>query len=155
MAANPSHDDTVVPARRPSIQKEVDYEAPETASGESLDVVLDPKKERKLLAKLDFAFVPIIMLTYLSCFLDRSNIGMALHGGRGRIGADEMNDRQRGRGRHAAGHWRVYGRILDSHIHLLRNLCPFRIAMGGAYEETDPAEHPDRPVHCLVPHDHF
>ncbi|KAE8155203.1 major facilitator superfamily domain-containing protein [Aspergillus avenaceus] len=39
------------------------------------EVVLDPKKERKLLMKLDCAFVPIIMLTYLSCFLDRSNIG--------------------------------------------------------------------------------
>lgn len=42
---------------------------------ESLDVVLDPKKEAKLLAKLDVAFVPIIMLTYLTCFLDRSSIG--------------------------------------------------------------------------------
>lgn len=85
MAANPS---TAVSERRPSIQKEVDYEAPDAAFGESLDVVLDPKKERKLLAKLDLAFVPIIMLTYLSCFLDRSSIGMALHGTRGRIGAD-------------------------------------------------------------------
>ncbi|KAJ5146577.1 uncharacterized protein N7515_001141 [Penicillium bovifimosum] len=42
---------------------------------ENLDVILDPKKETKLLAKLDLAFVPIIMVTYLSCFLDRSNIG--------------------------------------------------------------------------------
>jgi hypothetical protein len=40
------------------------------------NVVLDPKKERKLLLKLDLAFVPIIMLTYLSCFLDRTNIGI-------------------------------------------------------------------------------
>lgn len=39
------------------------------------NVVLDPKKERKLLIKLDVAFIPIIMLTYLSCFLDRTNIG--------------------------------------------------------------------------------
>lgn len=39
------------------------------------NVVLDPKKEAKLLLKLDLAFVPIIMLTYLSCFLDRTNIG--------------------------------------------------------------------------------
>jgi hypothetical protein len=36
---------------------------------------LDPSKERKLLAKLDVAFVPVIMFAYLSCFLDRSNIG--------------------------------------------------------------------------------
>lgn len=38
-------------------------------------VVLDPKKEQKLLIKLDAVFIPIIMFTYLSCFLDRSNIG--------------------------------------------------------------------------------
>jgi len=37
--------------------------------------VIDSAAEAKLLAKLDFAFVPIIMLVYLSCFLDRSNIG--------------------------------------------------------------------------------
>ncbi|TVY65500.1 putative transporter, partial [Lachnellula suecica] len=36
---------------------------------------IDPAKEVKLLAKLDLAFTPIIMLVYLSCFLDRSNIG--------------------------------------------------------------------------------
>jgi len=38
---------------------------------------IDPAKEVKLLAKLDLAFVPIIMLLYLSSFLDRSNIGMS------------------------------------------------------------------------------
>ncbi|KAM7184249.1 major facilitator superfamily [Naviculisporaceae sp. PSN 640] len=38
---------------------------------------LDPAAERKLLLKLDSVFVPIIMLVYLSCFLDRSNIGNA------------------------------------------------------------------------------
>ncbi|KAK4936882.1 hypothetical protein LTR10_022339 [Elasticomyces elasticus] len=36
---------------------------------------IDPAKEKILLAKLDLFFVPIIMLVYLSCFLDRSNIG--------------------------------------------------------------------------------
>lgn len=36
---------------------------------------IDPAEERKLLAKLDCVFVPIIMVVYLSCFLDRSNIG--------------------------------------------------------------------------------
>jgi MFS family permease len=36
---------------------------------------IDPAREEKLLAKLDLALVPIIMLTYLACFLDRSNIG--------------------------------------------------------------------------------
>lgn len=41
-------------------------------------VELDPAKEKKLLAKLDIMFVPIIMFAYLTCFLDRSNIGMFL-----------------------------------------------------------------------------
>lgn len=36
---------------------------------------IDPAKEKALLAKLDLAFTPVIMLVYLSCFLDRSNIG--------------------------------------------------------------------------------
>lgn len=59
-----------------SAQKEADPDKLDEASaGEALDVVLDATKERKLLLKLDLAFVPIIMLTYLSCFLDRSNIG--------------------------------------------------------------------------------
>lgn len=50
-------------------------EQEETAKGEIAHITLDPGKEKKLLAKLDMAFVPIIMLTYLSCFLDRSSIG--------------------------------------------------------------------------------
>lgn len=44
---------------------------------EADEIVLDPKKEAKLLVKLDFAFVPIIMFTYLTCFLDRTNIGQS------------------------------------------------------------------------------
>lgn len=36
---------------------------------------IDAKAERKLLLKLDLFFVPIIMLVYLTCFLDRTNIG--------------------------------------------------------------------------------
>ena len=35
---------------------------------------IDPHKEKILLAKLDLFFSPVIMLVYLSCFLDRSNI---------------------------------------------------------------------------------
>jgi hypothetical protein len=58
-----------------SLKQEDVEEANYAVTGESLDVVLDPKKEAKLLAKLDAAFVPIIMLTYLTCFLDRSSIG--------------------------------------------------------------------------------
>ena len=44
-------------------------------NGTVADLYIDPAKEKKLLAKLDMAFTPIIMLVYLSCFLDRSNIG--------------------------------------------------------------------------------
>ncbi|KUM56448.1 hypothetical protein ACN42_g10767 [Penicillium freii] len=58
-----------------SLKREDTEEANYAVAGEYLDVVLDPKKEAKLLAKLDAAFVPIIMLTYLTCFLDRSSIG--------------------------------------------------------------------------------
>ena len=37
---------------------------------------IDPAKEVRLLAKLDLGLIWIIMLLYLSCFLDRSNIGV-------------------------------------------------------------------------------
>lgn len=79
MSANNDYDDAVALEQKLSDQKNGDPAMPgETWAGDTLDVVLDPKKERKLLAKLDLAFVPIIMLTYLSCFLDRSNIGRFL-----------------------------------------------------------------------------
>lgn len=54
---------------------ELELKDPDNGVTDVDDVVLDPKKERKLLLKLDFAFIPIIMFTYLSCFLDRTNIG--------------------------------------------------------------------------------
>lgn len=54
---------------------ELELKDPDNGVADIDDVVLDPKKERKLLLKLDFAFIPIIMFTYLSCFLDRTNIG--------------------------------------------------------------------------------
>lgn len=53
-----------------------DVDVKESDLGNVEEIVLDPKKEKKLLMKLDLAFVPIIMVTYLSCFLDRTNIGM-------------------------------------------------------------------------------
>ncbi|KFZ02959.1 hypothetical protein V502_11344 [Pseudogymnoascus sp. VKM F-4520 (FW-2644)] len=39
------------------------------------DHYIDPAKQVKLLAKLDLCLIPVIMLVYLCCFLDRSNIG--------------------------------------------------------------------------------
>lgn len=37
--------------------------------------IIDRHDERRLLLKLDLFIMPLIMLVYLSCFLDRSNIG--------------------------------------------------------------------------------
>lgn len=53
----------------------------EADNGEVVEVPpalwIDPAKEKKLLAKLDLFFIPVIMLVYLSCFLDRTNIGQS------------------------------------------------------------------------------
>lgn len=46
-----------------------------TTTTTTTTVTIPPAEERALLAKLDLFFVPIIMAVYLSCFLDRSNIG--------------------------------------------------------------------------------
>ncbi|KAJ6041625.1 uncharacterized protein N7446_010495 [Penicillium canescens] len=76
MAFNTQHDDAPALENRTPIHSEVDSEGvDEKSAGISMETVLDPQEEKKLLLKLDLAFVPIIMLTYLSCFLDRSNIG--------------------------------------------------------------------------------
>lgn len=56
----------------PPTASEMDDASLPAAAG---DLTLDPVAERKLLLKLDAFFVPIIMLVYLSCFLDRTNIG--------------------------------------------------------------------------------
>ena len=39
------------------------------------EITLDPAKERALVRRLDMVFIPVVTLTYISCFLDRSNIG--------------------------------------------------------------------------------
>lgn len=61
-------------------EKVIDYHPDEAAidgipshDGTS-ELYIDPAKEKLLLAKLDLFFTPVIMLVYLSCFLDRSNI---------------------------------------------------------------------------------
>lgn len=48
------------------------------SAADLVNVQLDRAKEKKLLASLDLHFVPIIMFAYLTCFLDRGNIGMSL-----------------------------------------------------------------------------
>ena len=112
------------------------------------DIVLDPKKEAKLLVKLDAAFVPIIMLTYLTCFLDRTNIGKFLMINSLRLRLTVSRKCQGGR--HARGHRRLRDAILDRRIDLLRDLRFARVPLGGADEEAHPAKHPHRPLHRLV-----
>lgn len=36
---------------------------------------INPKDEAKVLAKLDLFLTPILFVVYLSCFIDRANIG--------------------------------------------------------------------------------
>jgi hypothetical protein len=43
--------------------------------GGSESCEIDPTREKRLLRKLDLTFNPVFMLVYLTCFLDRSNIG--------------------------------------------------------------------------------
>ncbi|PNP58815.1 hypothetical protein THARTR1_01063 [Trichoderma harzianum] len=61
-------DDKKGPSSSDDFPRDVD----ESASSIPL---LDPHAEKRLLLKLDTYFVPIIMLVYLTCFLDRSSIG--------------------------------------------------------------------------------
>jgi hypothetical protein len=49
-----------------------------SVEGADTEFYIDPAKEAKLVRKLDLAFTPVIMLVYLCCFLDRSNIGWFL-----------------------------------------------------------------------------
>ncbi|KAJ4385915.1 hypothetical protein N0V85_007980, partial [Neurospora sp. IMI 360204] len=76
MASSPPRSTSFSEKKDPEHQNEVfttDTPTAETVT-ETVEV-LDPKAEAALLLKLDSVFVPIIMLVYLSCFLDRSNIG--------------------------------------------------------------------------------
>lgn len=65
--------------KRAGSHKEEQPESENTSvHGIGTELYIDPAKEAKLVAKLDLAFTPIIMLLYLVCFLDRSNIGISL-----------------------------------------------------------------------------
>ncbi|GJC87898.1 putative transporter C1002.16c [Colletotrichum liriopes] len=52
-----------------------DFDRSESNNGTMAIESLDAEAEKKLLLKLDVYFVPIIMVVYLTCFLDRTNIG--------------------------------------------------------------------------------
>lgn len=68
----------IIAAMEDSKAEKCDTPRMDEASNEAdNEFYVDPVKEVKLLAKLDLAFTPIIMLVYLSCFLDRSNIGLS------------------------------------------------------------------------------
>jgi hypothetical protein len=36
---------------------------------------IDPKEEAKVVRKLDIFLTPVLFIVYLSCFIDRANIG--------------------------------------------------------------------------------
>lgn len=36
---------------------------------------IDPKEEAKVMRKLDIFLTPVLFIVYLSCFIDRANIG--------------------------------------------------------------------------------
>jgi hypothetical protein len=40
-------------------------------------IVIDPQAEKKLVRKLDLYIIPVIFITYLLSYLDRTNIGNA------------------------------------------------------------------------------
>jgi MFS family permease len=50
----------------------IEYESKEPSSPE-----IDYAVEKKLVGKIDQVIVPLVMITYLLCFLDRTNIGNA------------------------------------------------------------------------------
>ena len=56
-------------------ETEVDKRSSQPA--ETYEAVVDPDAEKKLVRKVDRYIVPMVMMTYLLCFLDRTNIGNA------------------------------------------------------------------------------
>ncbi|KAK4082080.1 hypothetical protein Purlil1_11303 [Purpureocillium lilacinum] len=46
-----------------------------TVEGQVLDNEIDPIKERRVVRKLDLFITPVCFIVYLSCFIDRANIG--------------------------------------------------------------------------------
>lgn len=96
-----------------------------------VELQLDRAKEIKLLAKLDIALIPIIMLVYLSCFLDRSNIGSSP------IALCRRCFRERKSCWMDEGYRSVRPTVLDCSLHILRDIRNFRNASRGAPEEAD------------------
>jgi sugar phosphate permease len=51
------------------------------ASDTSQVLTIDPKREAKLLRKLDLSIAPIVLVIFLAAYLDRANIGNAASAG--------------------------------------------------------------------------
>ena len=113
---------------------------------------VDPVKEVKLLAKLDLAFTPIIMLVYLSCFLDRSNIGLSTQIFlMFEIANIILTSRRQCEGSwHAQRHSCHRPAVLNCRLHLLRYLCHVRDASSGFDEETHATRDISHALCCLV-----
>lgn len=47
----------------------------------SSDLIIDPKREAKLVRKLDLWIAPVMTIVFLTAYLDRSNIGNAASAG--------------------------------------------------------------------------
>ena len=107
----------------PTDEKALDLSAEPQVDGEmaadsDMDQLIDPKKEKILLAKLDLFFTPVIMLVYLSCFLDRTNIVCFPDSSRSSdtdIELGQCQSRWDARGR-----WSLRTTVLDSSLNLLR-----------------------------------
>jgi sugar phosphate permease len=57
----------------------VDIAASDTSVSQALTI--DPKREAKLLRKLDLSIAPIVLVIFLAAYLDRANIGNAASAG--------------------------------------------------------------------------
>ncbi|THH32715.1 hypothetical protein EUX98_g1438 [Antrodiella citrinella] len=53
------------------------WSASEEETRQEVKFVIDPEAERRLVRRIDIRLIPVSMMIYLLCFLDRSNIGNA------------------------------------------------------------------------------
>ncbi|KAL3459101.1 putative MFS transporter [Aspergillus heterothallicus] len=57
------------------VEKDMQDQKKTAADGCSTGTSIDLAKEKKVLAKLDIFLTPVLFIVYLSCFIDRANIG--------------------------------------------------------------------------------
>lgn len=66
---------TTVPETKVAMGSLNDIQGSETGISDSSPFVIDRVKEAKVVRKLDIFITPILFIVYLSCFIDRANIG--------------------------------------------------------------------------------